>query len=102
MRRLLFSIAAICVLALAAFALANRRPPQAPGDDIIIKGGSLEIQCGYNHGKDCLAHSSGTYLYTHKKNAHVLHVLVLASDGTKLLDNDFDKDHQPTIKVTYK
>ena len=101
MRRLLISVVAICVLALAAVVLAMR-PPQAPGDDIIIKGGSLEIQCGANHGKDCLAHTSGSYSYTHKKAAHVLHVLALASDGTKLLDKDFDKDHQPTIKVTYK
>ncbi len=73
-------LATICMLALGAYALANR-PPQAPGDDIIIKGGSMEIQCGTNHGKDCLAHTSGTYLYTHKKNAHITQVTVTDSTG---------------------
>jgi len=94
-------LAAICMLALGAYALANR-PPQAPGDDIIIKGGSMDIQCGTNHGKDCLAHTSGTYLYTHKKNAHITHVLATGSDGTVLLDQDFANNGQPTIRVTYK
>ena len=101
MRRLLISIAAICVLALAAFALASR-PPQAPGDDIIIKGGSMTIECGFNHNKDCLTHTNGTYLYTHRKNAHIMHVQVLDNANTSLLDQNFDAGHQPTIKVTYK
>jgi hypothetical protein len=89
------------MLALGAYALANR-PPQAPGDDIIIKGGSMTIECGSNHGKDCLAHTSGTYLYSHKKNAHIMHVLATGSDGAVLLDQDFTNNGQPTIKVTYK
>ena len=101
MRRLLISIAAICVLALGAFALANR-PVQAPGDDIIIKGGSMEIQCGYNHGKDCLTHTSGTYNYSHKKNAHITNVVVRDSTGAELYRSAFDAAHQPSIAVTFK
>ena len=102
MRRLLISIVAICLVALGVFALANR-PVSAPGDDIIIKGGSLEIDCDTNHGRDCLDHTSGTFTYTHtKKTAHITHVLVTIDGTTKLLDRDFDKDHQPTITATYK
>ena len=102
-RLLIVALAAICALALGVFALVNR-PVPAAGDDIIIKGGSLEIKCDTNHGKDCLDHTSGTFTYTHtKKTAHITHILVMASDGTtKLLDKDFDKDHQPTITATYK
>ena len=104
MRRLLISIVAICVLALAAFALANR-PVQAPGDDIIIKGGSMQIQCGANHGNDCLSHTSGTGTYTHTKgNAHITHIQITTTAGGVLYNSDFanDKDHQPTVSVTFK
>lgn len=100
-RLLIIAIAIICVVALGAFALVASPVPD-PADDIIIKGGSLSINCGANHGKDCLAHTNGTYLYTHKKNAHILHVLVKGSDGAVLLDQDFANNSQPTINVTYK
>ena len=101
MRRLLISIVAICLVAFGVFAFANR-PVPAGGDDIIIKGGSMTIQCGANHGKDCLVHADGTDLYTHKKDVKITHVLVTIDGTTKLLDRDIDKDHQPTITVTYK
>lgn len=96
-------LAAICLLALGVYALANR-PPQIPGDDIIIKGGSMNINCGANHGKDCFSHTTGTYLYTHKKaNAHITHVSVTDSAGNELCSScDFVPAAQPTIKVTFK
>ena len=94
-------VATICLLALGAYALANRAP-QAPADDIIIKGGSMTITCGTNHGQDCLAHTGGSSVYTHKKNAHILHVQVLDSTNTSLFSRDFDAGHQPTIKVSYR
>jgi len=102
MRRLLLSVAAICLLALAAVALA-RRPPLEPGDDIIIKGGSMSIQCGTNHGKDCFSHTAGTYTYTHKKSsAHITQVTVTDSTGASLYSGSFDPAAQPTIAVTFK
>jgi hypothetical protein len=102
MRRLLILTAAICVLALAALALASR-PVLAPGDDIIIKGGSLEIQCGSNHGKDCLDHTSGTSTYTHtKKTAHITKIMVLDDAGATLYSSPFDAAHQPQVAVTFK
>jgi|SRR5205807_278779 len=101
-RLLIIAIATICVVALAAFGLVNS-PPQAPGDDIIIKGGSMEIDCGNNHGKDCLGHTNGTYVYTHKKSgAHIMHIEVRSNTNTKLYAGDFDAGHQPQVAVTFK
>jgi len=109
MRRLLIPIAASCVLALAAFTLASR-PPQVPGDDIIIKGGSLEIQCGTNHGIDCLGVHDQYGKYKHKKSAaHITRVWVL-SGNTTLYDSS-DPNHcggasaidpKAEIHITYK
>jgi TPP-dependent indolepyruvate ferredoxin oxidoreductase alpha subunit len=102
LRLLLTLLATICMLALGAYALA-RRPPQAPGDDIIIKGGSMQIQCGANHGRDCLGHTAGTFTYTHKKaNAHITNIKVTDDTGAVLLDNSFVPAHQPTVAVTFK
>ena len=95
-------LAAICLLALGAYALANR-PPLAGGDDIIIKGGSLEIQCGSNHGNDCLGTPDTNGKYKHKKNtAHILNVTVTDNTGGPPFNRAYDKDHQPTITINYK
>ena len=101
-RLLIVALATVCMLAVGVFGIVHRASAPAPGDDIIIKGGSMTIQCGANHGQDCLAHTSGSYTYTHKKNAHILHVQVLDSTNTPVFDQDFDAGHQPTVKVTYK
>jgi hypothetical protein len=102
-RLLIIAIATICVLALGAFALVNRPAALVPGDDIIIKGGSLEIQCGTNHGADCLGTNDNTGKYKHKQsNKHIMQVVVQDSAGGQLSNNNFDKDHQPTIVITYK
>jgi hypothetical protein len=110
MRRLLLSIAAICLPALAAFALVSHRPPQAPGDDIIIKGGSLEIQCGANHGIDCFGTHDAYGKYKHKKSGnHITRVWVLS--GTTTLYDSSDPNHcgsnsaidpKAEIHITYK
>jgi hypothetical protein len=105
LRRLIIALAAICVLALVAFALVNRpMVPVVSDDDIIIKGGSLEIDCGKNHGKDCFGDSSpGKNKPKHKDvNKHIMQVVVRDSGGGQLANNNFDKDHQPTIIITYK
>lgn len=105
LRRLVIAFAAICVLALVAFALVNRPTvPVVSDDDIIIKGGSLEIDCGKNHGKDCFGDSSpGKVKPKHKDvNKHIMQVVVRDSGGGQLANNNFDKDHQPTITITYK
>ena len=103
LRLLIIALAATCVLALGAFALVNRPADPAPGDDIIIKGGSLEIQCGNNHGTDCLGTNDNTGKYKHKQGGkHIMQVVVRDSTNQQLANNNFDKDHQPTIIITYK
>ena len=102
-RLLIVAIATVLALALGVFGLIHRPGPMSGGDDIIIKGGSMDIQCGPNHGKDCLSHTAGSYLYTHtKKSAHITNVLVTDSAGVELLNKPFDPAHQPIITVTFK
>ena len=102
LRLLITALATICVLALGVFAIVSRAP-QAPGDDvIIIKGGSLEIQCGKNHGLDCLGTADASGKYKAKKNgAHIMQLQVKDSSGV-LLNKEFDASNQPTIEITYK
>ena len=76
----------------------------SPSDDvIIIKGGSLEVHCGKNHGQDCLGTSDAGGKYKHKKgNAHILQVVVKDNNGATLFDSAFDAGLQPSIEITYK
>ena len=101
-RLLIIALATICVLALGVFALVS--PVQAPGDDvIIIKGGSMEIQCGKNHGTDCLGSHDSYGKYKHKKNgAHIMQVVVKDNTGATVYTGPFDATHQPSIEITYK
>ena len=104
-RLIIVALVTILALALGVFGLIH--PPGqttvAPGDDIIIKGGSMEIQCGANHGKDCFSHTAGTYSYTHtKRTAHITGVVVKDSAGAVLFSNTFDPAYQPTVNVTFK
>jgi hypothetical protein len=105
LRRLIIALAAIGVLALVAFALVNRPAVPVSDDDIIIKGGSLEIQCGKNHGNDCLGVSDNKGKYKHKKGTgHITNIVVRdIADPTKVfLDRSFDQMKQPQIEITYK
>jgi len=102
LRFLIIALATIFVLALVALALVTR-PEASPGDDIIIKGGSIEIECGRNHGTDCLGTNDNTGKYKHKQSSkHIRQVVVRDNTGGQLSNNNFDKDHQPTIIITYK
>lgn len=99
-RLLIVALAIICVVALGAFALVSS-PVQEPADDIIIKGGSLEIQC--KGGTDCLGPSDGHGHYKHKKqNNHILKVTVTDYNGATLYSSTFDKSTQPVIDVTFR
>lgn len=104
LRLLITALATICVLALGVFAIVNRAPQLEPGDDvIIIKGGSLEIQCGKNHGTDCLGSHDSKGHYKHKKSgAHIMQVEVKDNTGASVFKSYFDGEHQPQIEITYK
>lgn len=105
LRLLIIAGATIFVLALGVFALVNQQEPMDPGDDIIIKGGSIEIQCGKNHKKDCLGvpdAKTGKYKRAGQDDRHIMKVVVRDSYGAELSSSNFEKDKQPTIVVTYK
>jgi hypothetical protein len=105
LRLLIISIATICAFALAAFALVNR--PAAvmdPEDDIIIKGGSLEIQCGKKHGNDCLGTSDGKGKYKAKNaNFHITKITIkdVAYPTTIFYSSSFNPASPPQIEITY-
>lgn len=114
LRFLIIALATICVLALSTFALVTMppRPPVAGDDEIIIKGGSLEVQCGKNHKNDnagCLALDDGnTGKYKHKQtDKHITRVVVKRIGGDTVFDSDTLAPYQklsdkPEIWITYK
>jgi hypothetical protein len=107
LRLLIISIATICVFALAVYALVNRPPVNEPDDEIIIKGGSMEIQCGKNHGTDCLGTPDATGKYKHKQAGSHIRRIVIKDVKGKGYDKSFvvdsaGKGEVPTIVITYK
>jgi hypothetical protein len=106
LRLLIIAIATICVLALGVFALVNRSAiSPSGGDDIIIKGGSLEIQCGANQGTDCLGVNDNMGKYKHKQSGkHITQVVVKDSSGVKVFDSSVlpTFGNKPEIDITYK
>lgn len=105
LRLLIIATATIFVLTLAAFAFVTQ--PPVPGDDVIvIKGGSLEIQCGKNHGTDCLGTNDNKGTYKHKKGDGKIEQIVVKDSSDKTLKTftrtaDFP-DGKPSIEITYK
>lgn len=113
LRLLIIALATILVLALAASALVNGPDPQAPADDdIIIKGGSLDIQCGKNHKTDnagCLNLDDGpTGKFKHKQNdKRITRIQVKNSQNTVLFDSsnapvNNNLGRSPEVVITYK
>ena len=112
-RILLLAVATIFVLTLAALAIVGGPPQAMPADDdIIIKGGSLEIDCGRNHKNDnagCLALDDGvTGKFKHKQaGKHVTKIMVRNTNGTVVFNSDnLNASNalgaRPEIAITYK
>lgn len=104
-RLIVIAMAAVCALALAAFALARRAAEPAPstGPVIIIKGGSLSIECPY--GEDCLT-PAGKGVYNHKNAKGKITQIVVKDESGKVLGT-FDSqpdfpNGKPSIEITYK
>ena len=106
LRLLIITITAICVVGLGvlAFARAQQPPGDGDGDVIIIKGGSLDVQCGKNHGADCLGSNDNTGKYKHKQNnKHITSVVVKdPTTGTVFCSKSFTPANQPQINIAYK
>ena len=106
LRLLVIAVATLSVLALGAFALAQQAPAEEGGGDvIIIKGGSLEVQCGKNHGNDCLGSADAkTGRYKAKNSAaHITNITVrnIANPKQVFFSADFDPTNPPQIEITY-
>ncbi len=113
LRLLLIALATILMLAFGVLALVNRSTQQMPGDDIIIiKGGSLTLQCpGY---VDCLEASDGKGKYNHKGNKDEVkdpskkkkvRLIVIKDDAGNVLGSFSDVNFpngKPSIEITYK
>ncbi len=111
LRLLIIALATICVLALGAFALVNNQaPPADPVDDIVIKGGSLDIQCGTNHKVDnagCIALDDGAKgKFKHKQGGkHITRIIVKNSSNANLFDSGANANilgNKPEVHITYK
>jgi hypothetical protein len=102
LRLLLIAFATTCVMALGAFAFVN--PSDGGDDDIVIKGGSLEIQCGKNHYNDCLGPNDNTGKYKHKQGGkHITKIVIKRADGVVAFDSDITPvSSKPEIYITYK
>lgn len=106
LRFLIVAVATTCVLALGVIALATQLGGGGdPADDIIIKGGSLEIQCGTKHGTDCLGTADSKGKYRAKKSTfHITNIVIrdVANPSVILFDRSFDPTKPPQIEIKYK
>lgn len=108
LRLLIVTVSAICVLALGVFAFVRAPRPMPGGDVIIIKGGSLTIECPDAANRDCMPFDSTTKMYKHKKGSgKIEQIVILDSSGKPLPNATFTKaanfpDGKPQIEITYK
>lgn len=104
-RFIVIAMAAVGALALAGFALAHKaaEPVPSTGPVIIIKGGSLSIECPDK--EDCLT-PAGKGVYNHKNaNGKITQIVVKDESGKVLGTFDSKPDFpngKPSIEITYK
>lgn len=110
LRLLIIAFTTICVLALAAYAFVGGPEPQIlpADDDIIIKGGSLDVECGRNHKTDnagCLSLDDGALgKFKHKQpGKHITKVVVRNTSNVVVFDSsNINMGQRPEIRITYK
>jgi hypothetical protein len=108
LRLLVVTLAAICVLALGVFAFVRAPKPPTGGDVIIIKGGSLTVECPDPADKNCMPFDSGSKQYKHKNSVgKIEQIVVMDSSGKPLPNGTFTRtvnfpDGKPQIAVTYR
>ncbi len=104
----LFIIATVCIcaLALGVFALTGNPKASITNQDdppIIVKGGSLTVQCPGND--ECLGRAtSGRYSHS-KRDGKINRIVVKATNGDVLFDSDKDNTQlggRPEIEIYYK
>ncbi|HEV2885198.1 MAG TPA: hypothetical protein VGW36_10090 [Pyrinomonadaceae bacterium] len=105
LRLLIVSVLVIFVLALGVLAFVSLQDEPDPGDVIIIKGGSLELQCGARHDRDCMGRNDNKGKYKAKKESfHVTRIRVrdVNAPATIHLDRRFPVNNPPLIEIEYK
>jgi hypothetical protein len=108
LRLMVVTVASVCVLALGVFAFVRAPKPSGGGDVIIIKGGSLTVECPDPADLDCMPFDNTTKKYKHKKgNGKIEQIVVMDSSGRPLLNGTFTRtahfpDGKPQIAITYK
>jgi hypothetical protein len=108
LRLLIVTVSAICILALGVFALVRAPRPIQGGDVIIIKGGSLTIECPDPADRNCMPFDNTTKKYKHKKGSGKIEQIVIKDSYGVALPNgtftraDHFKDGKPQIEITYK
>ncbi len=108
LRLIIISIAAICILALGVFAFVGAPTPPGGDDVIIIKGGSLTVECPDPADKNCMPFDSASKMYKHKKSSGKIEQIVITdSAGVPLLTGTFTRavnfpDGKPQVRITYK
>lgn len=111
LRLLIIALATVCVLTLGASAFVNTppRPPVAGDDEIIIKGGSLTIECKDGCQDKLEAKSDGTF--GHKMNGQkgdtrkIVKIVVNDESGIPLATFDkkrFFPNGKPSVVITYR
>jgi len=104
-RLVVIALAGVCALTFGVLALAHRTADPTPwgGPVIIIKGGSLSIECP--GGEDCLT-SAGKGVYKHKNAAGKVTQIVVKDESGNVLGTfngkpDFPNG-KPSIEITYQ
>lgn len=105
LRFVVIALTGVCALAFGVFALAHKTTEPAPpsGPVIIIKGGSLSIECP--GGEDCLT-ASGKGVYKHKNAAGKITQIVVKDESGNVLGTyngkpDFPNG-KPSIEIMYQ
>lgn len=107
LRLLIIAAVTILILTLAAFALVGQTASQPDaGDVIVVKGGSITIECSSN----CLE-SKGGGKFGHKENGKagdyrkIVKIVVKDDDGVELgtfTKKANFKQGKPSIEITYR
>src|SRR5688572_2907636 len=109
--KVLFGIAMTLILALGVFALTTRstatstqelQVPMLEGDPIILKGGSLTIQCQAN--ENCLPFNAVTKKHEHKDNYKKIQRIIIRDENGNVLVNlskvNF-ANSRPTVEIYF-
>jgi hypothetical protein len=97
--RAVILVLVICLVGIGL--LAASRVPPVTNPPIIVKGGSLTIDCG--DGTDCLV-SNGNGVNAHKNKKGKIHKIVVKDEDGNVLgtfDEDSFPNGKPSIEISY-